>query len=36
MTPEPQSAFDERMKQEVYSAYVGLSMSPPGEIPGRD
>jgi len=36
MSPEPQGAFDERMKQEVYSPYVGLSMSPLGETPGGD
>jgi hypothetical protein len=36
MSPEPQDAFDERMKQEFYSSYVDLSMSPPGEPPGLD
>jgi len=33
MSPEAQDAFDERMKQEVYSSYVDLSMSPPGKTP---
>jgi hypothetical protein len=36
MSPEPRGAVDEWMKQEVYSSYVGLSMSPTSETPGVD
>jgi len=36
MSPERQDAFDERMKQEVYSPSLGRSMSPHGERPGLD
>ena len=36
MSPEAQDAFDERMKQEFYSPYVDLSMSPPSQMPGLD
>lgn len=34
MSPEPQDAFAERMKWEVYSPYADLSTSPPSEAPG--
>jgi len=36
MSPEPEDAFDERMKPEFYSSYVDLSMSPPNKTPGLD
>ena len=36
MSPERQDAFDERMKQEVYSSWVDRSMSPHPETPGLD
>jgi len=34
MSPEPQDAFAERMKWEVYSTYGDLSTSPPSQMPG--
>lgn len=33
MSPEPQDAFAERMKQEFYSSDGDLSMSPHRETP---
>ncbi|MEP7226768.1 MAG: hypothetical protein ABI785_05365 [Gemmatimonadales bacterium] len=34
MSPEPQDAFAERMKGEVYSSYRVLSTSPSCDTPG--
>jgi hypothetical protein len=34
MSPEPQDAFAEAMKGEVYSSCGDLSTSPPHEAPG--
>ena len=36
MSPEPQDAFDERMKSEFYPSYGGRSMSPRAKTPGLD
>jgi hypothetical protein len=35
MSPKALDAFDERMKQEFYSSYLDLSMSPPSQMPGQ-
>jgi hypothetical protein len=36
MRSEPQNAFDDRMKQEVYSSYLNPSMSSAGPTRGFD